>query len=108
MKSFVKTGSRFWRVLRLLPHLPNFARLFWGLFRDARVPLRLKAMVVATVLYVLSPIDLMSDFIPILGQTDDLMLLVLSGHYFLRWSPQAVVAEHVARIDAGSTAKFRP
>ena len=86
-------------VLRPLQHLPHFARLFWRLFRDRRVPAYLKAMAVLTVLYVLSPIDLLPDYVPFVGQLDDLSLLLLMGYYFIQWSPPEVVREHMAAID---------
>jgi uncharacterized membrane protein YkvA (DUF1232 family) len=92
------------RLLRLLPHLPNLVRLGWRLFRDRRVPVYLKGMVVAALLYVVSPVDLVPDLLsPFLGSVDDVTLLLLAGYGFLRWSPQAVVAEHVAAIGG----KFR-
>ncbi|MGQ4807863.1 hypothetical protein NKDENANG_01228 [Candidatus Entotheonellaceae bacterium PAL068K] len=108
MKTPWQKNNPFVFLLRLLPHLPNFARLFWRLCRDPRVPLRLKAMVVAAVLYVLLPIDVLPDFIPVLGQLDDFMLLVFSVYYFIQWSPEAVVAEHVAAIDERLGTKIQP
>jgi uncharacterized membrane protein YkvA (DUF1232 family) len=64
-------------------------------------------MVVATVLYVLSPFDIVPDFVPFVGQIDDLVLLLLAGYYFIRWSPKDVVQEHVAAIDEDFRAKFQ-
>jgi uncharacterized membrane protein YkvA (DUF1232 family) len=107
MKHVPQRGGFLLYLLRLLPHLPNFARLFWRLFRDPRVPYYLKGMVVATVLYVLSPFDIVTDFVPFVGQIDDLVLLLLAGYYFIRWSPRDVVREHVAAIDEDFRAKFQ-
>jgi uncharacterized membrane protein YkvA (DUF1232 family) len=56
-------------------------------------------MAVITILYVLSPVDLLPDYIPVVGQLDDLSLLLLMGYYFLQWSPPEVVREHAAAID---------
>lgn len=92
-------GSVFLYLLRLLRHLPNFARLFWRLFRDRRVPRYLKAMTIFTVLYILSPIDILPDYMPLIGQLDDLSVLLLMAYYFIHWSPEDVVREHVAAID---------
>jgi uncharacterized membrane protein YkvA (DUF1232 family) len=99
MRRPLPKGAFLLYVLRLLPHLPSFVRLFWRLFRDPRVPLHLKTMVLAVVFYVLLPFDVLPDYLPVVGQIDDLMLLVLAGYYFIRWSPQDVVDEHVAAID---------
>ena len=94
-------------LLRMLPHIPNFIRLFWRLFWDSRVPLALKAMLIAAVLYGLSPLDIIPDFLPVIGQLDDLTLILLAGYYFIRWSPAPVVREHVAAIDKDLLEKFR-
>ena len=85
-------------LLYRIRHLPYFARLFWRLFRDRRVPAYLKVMAVLTVLYILSPVDLLPDYIPLVGQLDDLSLLLLMGYYFIQWSPPEVVREHMVAI----------
>jgi uncharacterized membrane protein YkvA (DUF1232 family) len=51
--------------------------------RDPRVPWYVKALAVAVAAYALSPIDLIPDFIPILGQVDDL-LIVPAGIFLAR------------------------
>jgi uncharacterized membrane protein YkvA (DUF1232 family) len=87
------------QILAILPQLPNVARLCWRLWRDPRVPVSLKGLILAVVIYVLSPIDLIPGFlVPVLGQLDDATLLILGLYLFLRWSPPAVVAEHRASI----------
>jgi uncharacterized membrane protein YkvA (DUF1232 family) len=87
------------QILAILPQLPNVARLSWRLWRDSRVPISLKGMIVAVVIYVLSPFDLIPGFlVPVLGQLDDATLLILGLYLFIRWSPPAVVAEHRASI----------
>lgn len=87
-------------LLRRIPRLPKSVRLCWRLWRDRRVPLYLKGMVIGALLYALSPIDLMPDaLVPVIGYVDDLTLLVLAGRYFMRWSPPEVVAEHLAALD---------
>jgi uncharacterized membrane protein YkvA (DUF1232 family) len=94
-------------LFRLIRHLPNFIRLLWRLFRDPRVPLYLKGMLIVAGLYVLSPLDIFPDYLPFLGQLDDLSLLLLAGYYFVKWSPRDVVEEHVARIDKTLFEKFQ-
>jgi uncharacterized membrane protein YkvA (DUF1232 family) len=96
-------------ILALLPQLPKVARLCWRLWRDGRVPKSLKGMIVATIIYVLSPIDLVPGFlVPVLGQLDDATLLMLATYLFIRWSPSEVVAEHMASIGPDFLSKFRP
>jgi uncharacterized membrane protein YkvA (DUF1232 family) len=62
----------------LIRDIPNFLRLLGSLARDSRVSIIDKAIVVATIGYILMPLDLIPDFIPFLGQIDDLYLLALA------------------------------
>jgi uncharacterized membrane protein YkvA (DUF1232 family) len=82
----------------VIRHLPNFARLYWRLFRDRRVPILPKALLVLTLVYVVSPFDVIPDFIPVIGEMDD-VVLVLSGLWlFIRLCPPEVVGEMVHDI----------
>jgi uncharacterized membrane protein YkvA (DUF1232 family) len=65
--------------------------------RDPRTPLVAKVLAVAVVAYALSPIDLIPDMIPVLGQLDDLVLVPLGLWLALRFIPPEVIAEHRAR-----------
>jgi uncharacterized membrane protein YkvA (DUF1232 family) len=96
-------------LLGLIPQLPNVARLCWRLWRDRRVPTYLKAMVIAALLYMLSPIDLIPEFfVPLIGQLDDATLLLLVSYLLIRWSPQEVVSEHMASISTNFGGRLRP
>lgn len=86
-------------VLRLLWHLPNFVKLYWRLFKDARVPLRAKAVLVAAILYLLTPLDFLPDFpLLLLGRIDDLVVLIFGARWFISLCPPDVVQEHVREI----------
>lgn len=61
--------------------------------RDPRVPIVAKLLVALVVAYVLSPIDLIPDFIPILGQLDDLMIIPLGLWIAMRLVPSDVWRE---------------
>jgi len=88
------------RFLQIIRHLPSFARLYWRLFRDRRVPILLKALLVLTLLYAVSPFDVIPDFVPVLGEMDD-VVVVLSGLWlFVRLCPPDVVRETVQDIAA--------
>jgi uncharacterized membrane protein YkvA (DUF1232 family) len=109
MKTMRKLLSRgtFLRWLPLIPQLPNFFRLGWRLLRDHRVPVRLKSMVILALLYMVSPLDIIPDFFfPGIGYVDDATLLLLINYYFIRWSPQPVVDEHVAAIGGSFQRRF--
>jgi uncharacterized membrane protein YkvA (DUF1232 family) len=64
--------------------------------RDPRVPWYAKAVALAVAAYALSPIDLIPDFIPVLGYLDDLIIVPLGILLAVRLIPPAVLAEHRA------------
>ncbi len=81
-----------------LRSLPTYARLVWALLRDPRVPAQQKLILAGIVGYLVLPLDLIPDFIPVIGQLDDLAVVLLGIDLFLKVAPRAVVAEHMARI----------
>jgi uncharacterized membrane protein YkvA (DUF1232 family) len=80
------------RELALL--VPNLVRLFGGLLRDPRVPLRAKIVVGIASIWLASPIDLIPDFIPIAGAFDDAIVAALTLRFVLRTTDGAVLREH--------------
>ncbi|HEX9182436.1 MAG TPA: DUF1232 domain-containing protein [Burkholderiales bacterium] len=68
--------------------------------RDPRTPLVAKVLAAVVVAYALSPIDLIPDFIPVIGLLDDLVLLPLGVAIVLRLVPPEVMAEARARAEA--------
>jgi uncharacterized membrane protein YkvA (DUF1232 family) len=62
-------------------------------YRDPRVPWYARACAAVVVAYAFSPIDLIPDFIPVLGYLDDLVLVPLGITLALRMIPPAVMAE---------------
>jgi uncharacterized membrane protein YkvA (DUF1232 family) len=89
------------RFFHLLVHLPSFVKLFLRLMKDPRVNLAPKLVVLGVLAYVVLPIDLVPDFIPGLGQADDVAVILAGLKLFLRLCPPAVVQEHVKSIAAG-------
>jgi uncharacterized membrane protein YkvA (DUF1232 family) len=74
--------------------LPNLIRLFGGLFRDRRVGLPAKIVVGIAGLWLASPIDLIPEFIPIVGSLDDAIVAALALRFVLNSTDGAVVREH--------------
>jgi uncharacterized membrane protein YkvA (DUF1232 family) len=71
--------------------------------RDPRVPWYAKAVAIAVAAYALSPIDLIPDFIPVLGYLDDLVIVPLGILLAIRLIPSALVAEfRTAAVSAGA------
>lgn len=65
----------------------------WLAARDPRVPLRAKLIAGAVAAYALSPVDLIPDFIPVLGYLDDLILVPLGILIAIRLVPQDLMGE---------------
>ncbi len=61
--------------------------------RDPRVPWHVKAMAVAIAAYALSPIDLIPDFIPVLGYLDEVILLPIAIALVIRMIPDPLMVE---------------
>jgi uncharacterized membrane protein YkvA (DUF1232 family) len=68
----------------------------WLASRDPRVPWYAKALAVCIAAYAFSPIDLIPDFIPVIGYLDDAILLPLGILLVVRMIPADVMAEHRA------------
>ena len=81
--------------------MPDCAVLFKRLLRDPRVPRRAKAALAFAVPYLASPIDLIPDFIPVLGQLDDALVVIAVLDYVARRAGRDVVAELWPGSEAG-------
>jgi uncharacterized membrane protein YkvA (DUF1232 family) len=72
----------------------------WLAARDPRTPWHAKALAGFVAAYALSPIDLIPDFIPVLGWLDDLLIVPAGIWLALRWLPPALLAEFRAQAEA--------
>jgi uncharacterized membrane protein YkvA (DUF1232 family) len=73
--------------------LPACATTVRRLRRDPRVPRRAKIAVAFAGLWVLSPVDLIPEFIPVIGPLDDVIVVALALRYAARQVPRAVLFE---------------
>lgn len=74
------------------------ARLVYYLLRDPEVPFYLKLLPFTAVIYLLFPFDLLTDFAPVLGQLDDITVLLVGAKIFIELAPPHVVARHMEAI----------
>jgi len=74
-------------------------KVLFRAYQDLRTPLLAKVVMMLVIAYALSPIDLIPDFIPILGLLDDLLLVPLGIALALRLVPSYVIEEHRASAD---------
>jgi uncharacterized membrane protein YkvA (DUF1232 family) len=93
--------------MRILEQLKTRARdlkrqvfVLYAACRDPRVPWYAKALALAVVAYAFSPIDLIPDFIPVLGLLDDMILVPLGVLLVLRLIPEPVLADYRAQAEA--------
>lgn len=98
----LSSTSRYLRMGRMVIKLPTYARVVWGIVRDPRTPAGLKGLLLAALAYVVLPVDLIPDAIPILGQADDLTVLLLVLDLFIQNAPPEVRAEHTTRAKNGT------
>jgi uncharacterized membrane protein YkvA (DUF1232 family) len=106
------SGRRIGRSGRVLRRFQDWARAtkrdvhaLYLAARDPRTPWYAKAFVLAVAAYALSPIDLIPDFIPVLGYLDEVILLPLAIALAIWLVPPDVMAEHHA---AAARAEARP
>jgi uncharacterized membrane protein YkvA (DUF1232 family) len=76
-------------------------RLVFYLLRDREVPIYLKILPFFGILYALFPIDLIADVIPVLGQLDDLTILIIGAKVFIEMAPADVVARYMNQMRGG-------
>ena len=93
----------------LVSFLPACATTANRLRRDPRVPRRVKVVVAIAGLWVISPIDLIPEFLPVIGPLDDIVVVALALRYAARTVPRDVLVEawagepHVLERLLGST-----
>lgn len=81
-------------------------RLAWRLLRDDRVSPMLKVIPLVGLVYLIWPVDLLPDVFPVLGQLDDVAVLILAINAFIRACPPEVV-ETVRRDMSSISAAYR-
>jgi uncharacterized membrane protein YkvA (DUF1232 family) len=91
-ESVQEKGPGFWRDVW------QQTRLVFRLLRDPEVPFYLKFVPALGLLYVIMPIDLITDFAPVIGQLDDITALIVGAKVFIELAPPHVVARHLREI----------
>lgn len=79
-------------------------RLVFYLIKDREVPIYLKVLPLVGVLYTLFPIDIITDVVPVLGQLDDLTILLIGAKVFIEMAPPQVVARYMDQMNSRNEA----
>jgi uncharacterized membrane protein YkvA (DUF1232 family) len=85
--------------LPLAPRVPVYSKLLWSLVADERVPASRKALLAVAGAYVLSPIDFVPDWLPLLGGLDDVLVVVLAVEAFLEGLPASLIDEKLEELE---------
>jgi uncharacterized membrane protein YkvA (DUF1232 family) len=88
-----RTGAKR-TVIYYMKQLPAYMRLLGGLLMDRRVSTVDKLLVAGAMAYIAMPVDLIPDFIPFLGEVDDVFLLVLSLQRLIANAGRNVLMAH--------------
>ena len=75
------------------------AQLAGSLFGDPRMPPHTRVLLAILVGYLALPIDLIPDFVPVLGQIDDVVMLGLGTALIVRSLPKGIFEEHLSRLE---------
>ena len=81
-------------VISTIRQLPAYLRLLAGLLTDRRVSVVDKLLVAGAIVYIVSPLDFLPDYIPFLGRVDDVFLLATALQRLIANAGRRIVAEH--------------
>jgi uncharacterized membrane protein YkvA (DUF1232 family) len=73
-----------------------------GLMRDERLPTGLRLLPPLLILYLALPLDLIPDFIPVIGQVDDVMVLLIGGALLVKFAPVGLLDERISQLEAAA------
>lgn len=96
--------SKFTRLFKLAnaARLATYLIALWKLFKHPETPLGAKMVAIAVIAYAVSPIDLIPDFIPVLGQLDELILLPLGVALAVKLTPQPLWEARLREAEASA------
>lgn len=89
-----------WKLTRLFTMFRKELMLAWAVLRDPRAPKAAKLVTILAALYVISPVDFVSDFIPVLGWLDDGVIAFLLLQLAFKFLPPDLLVSLRARASA--------
>lgn len=96
--------SKFTRLFKLAnaARLATYLIALWKLFKHPQTPRGAKLVAIAVIAYAVSPIDLIPDFIPVLGQLDELILLPLGVALAMKLTPKPLWEARLREAEASA------
>ena len=88
-----RTGAKR-TLIGTITQIPSYLRLMGGLLTDPRVSALDKVLLGVAVAYVIAPIDLIPDFVPFIGQVDDVFIVVLALRRLISNAGMRVIRDH--------------
>ena len=102
-----RTGAKR-TLVDVIKQIPDYLRLLGGLLTDRRVSGVDKLLVAGAILYIITPMDLLPDFVPFLGEVDDVYLLMLAIQRLIANAGRRVVTDYwVGSLSDLNTASLR-
>ena len=98
--------SVFSRAMQVLVEVPKHGKLAYCLLRDERVPRAPKALLLAALAVIVSPLDLPA-WVPLVGELDMLALAILAVQTFIEACPEDIRREHQATLEAQQSVSDR-
>lgn len=89
-----KVPEKYEKAVQYAMLIPDITVLLWRLFRDKRVKIKVKMMVGGVIMYLASPIDILPDFIPLIGRIDDVAIAFFGLNAIINEIPEEIILEN--------------
>lgn len=89
-----KVPDKYDKVIVYAMILPDIMALLWRLFRDKRVKVKVKMMVAGVIAYLASPLDVIPDFVPLVGKIDDVAIAFFALNTILNEVPKEIILQN--------------
>lgn len=89
-----KVPDKYGKVVQYAIILPDIMVLLWRLFRDKRVKIKAKMMLAGVIAYLVSPLDIIPDFIPLVGKIDDVAIAFFGLNAILNEVPKEIILQN--------------
>jgi uncharacterized membrane protein YkvA (DUF1232 family) len=86
-----KVPEKYKKIVEYALLIPDIGALLWRLFKDKRVDIRTKMLVGGLIAYIASPIDILPDFIPMVGKIDDVAIVFFAMNKIINDVPEEII-----------------